>query len=179
MALPPAAVESATTAQVPFLTGAFAAYSTISLLLACAKTANPEISHTAQALLRQAKIKFGFLKAATCMFPSPDAVSIQYRQGADDFRIVLKRRFCDTPRSRGEGTQVLPRWRLNKVVTDYGASNEVAVQTGFLFDFYPVLKVLLEPSIRLGRPNVEPSLFRTGANEVVWEFSDIKCAHMY
>src|SRR5207244_5145813 len=80
MALPPAAVESATTAQVPFLTGAFAAYSTISLLLACAKTANPEISHTAQALLRQAKIKFGFLKAATCMFPSPDAVSIQYRR---------------------------------------------------------------------------------------------------
>ena len=72
-----------------------------------------------------------------------------------------------------------PRWRLNKVVTDYGASNEVAVQTGFLFDFYPVLKVLLEPSIRLGRPNVEPSLFRTGANEVVWEFSDIKCgAHV-
>src|SRR2546427_3854919 len=68
---------------------------------------------------------------------------------------------------------------LNKVVTDYGASNEVAVQTGFLFDFYPVLKVLLEPSIRLGRPNVEPLLFRTGANEVVWEFSDIKCgAHV-
>ena len=55
----------------------------------------------------------------------------------------------------------------------------MAVQTGFLFDFYPVLKVLLEPSIRLGRPNVEPSLFRTGANEVVWEFSDIKCgAHV-
>ncbi len=108
MALPPAAVESATIAQVPFLTGAFAAYSTISLLLACAKTANPEISHTAQALLRQAKIKFGFLKAATCMFPSPDAVSIQYRRGADDLRIVLKRRFCDTPRSRREGTQVLP-----------------------------------------------------------------------
>src|SRR5438034_8521595 len=95
MAFPPAAVESATTAQVPFLTGAFAAYSTISLLLACAKTANPEISHTAQALLRQAKIKFGFLKAATCMFPSPDAVSIQYRKGADDLRIVLKRRFCE------------------------------------------------------------------------------------
>jgi len=42
------------------------------------------------------------------MFPSPDAVSIQYRKGADDLRIVLKRRFCDTPRSRGEGTQVLP-----------------------------------------------------------------------
>src|SRR5947207_16015697 len=80
MAFPPAAVESATTTQVPFLTGAFAAYNTISLLLACAKTANPEISHTAQALLRQAKIKFGFLKAATCMFPSPDAVSIQYRR---------------------------------------------------------------------------------------------------
>ena len=108
MAFPPAAVESATTDQVPFLTGAFAAYNTISLLLACAKTANPEISHTAQALLRQAKIKFGFLKAATCMFPSPDAVSIQYRKGADDLRIVLKRRFCDTPRSRGEGTQVPP-----------------------------------------------------------------------
>src|SRR2546423_14899412 len=75
MAFPPAAVESATTTQVPFLTGAYAAYNTISLLLPCAKTANPEISHTAQALLRQAKIKFGFLKAATCMFPSPDAVS--------------------------------------------------------------------------------------------------------
>ena len=41
-----------------------------------------------------------------------------------------------------------PRWRLNKVVTDYGASNEVAVQA-VLLDFYPVLKVLLEPSIRL------------------------------
>jgi hypothetical protein len=68
-----------------------------------------------------------------------------------------------------------PRRRLNKVVTDYGASNEVAVQTGFLFDFYPVLNVLLEPSIRLGHFNVEPSQFRTGANEVVWEFSDIKC----
>jgi hypothetical protein len=66
----------------------------------------------------------------------------------------------------------------NKVGTDYGASNEVAVQAGFLFDCYPVLKVLLEPSIRLGRPKVAPSPFRTGANEVVWEFSDIKCAHM-
>ena len=41
---------------------------------------------------------------------------------------------------------------------------------------YPVLKVLLEPSIRLGHFNAEPSQFRTGANEVVWEFSDIKCA---
>src|SRR5207302_7060207 len=108
MAFPPAAVESATTTQVPFLTGAFAAYNTMSLLLACAKTANPEISHTAQALLRQAKIKSGPSKAATRTFPSPDAASIQYRKGADDLRIALKRRLCDTPRPRGEGPQVLP-----------------------------------------------------------------------
>src|SRR5216684_1681629 len=37
MAYPPAAVESATTAHVPDLTGAFEAYSTTSLLLACAR----------------------------------------------------------------------------------------------------------------------------------------------
>src|SRR5438445_10365485 len=61
MAYPPAAVESATTAHVPDFTGAFEAYSTTSLLLACARVPLV-IIHTIHAMPLKRTLKCHLVK---------------------------------------------------------------------------------------------------------------------
>src|SRR3989442_13424437 len=69
MAYPPAAVESATTAHVPDFTGAFEAYSTTSLLLACARSPLVIIP-TIHAMLLNRTPKRHLVKLGICA-PSP------------------------------------------------------------------------------------------------------------